>query len=140
MRDRDIMLNIKTTQNIAGQEPMVLDFVTEGKLREEDELTYLSYQESDLIGIEGQESILIIDKDKVTMRKKGPYKTDDMVFVKGHKDVGIYSTDYGDFSVEFFTKRLYKDVKYEGGKVQIEYDLAIQDLSQSENTIEIEYK
>lgn len=140
MKDRDIILNIKTTQNIVGQEPLVMDFVTEGKFYQEDNLTYLSYKESELMGIDGQESVLIVDCDKVIMKKKGKYNTDDMVFIKGHKDVGVYSTDYGDFSVEIFTKKLFKEVEPDKGRVQIEYDLAIKDLSQSENTIEIEYK
>lgn len=139
-RNRDIMLNIKTTQNIPGEEPLIMDFVTEGKLIEEDGLTYLTYEESDVLGISGQEAVLIIEDNRVIMRKNGPYNTDDMVFVQGKKDTGVYSTDFGDFNVEFFTRSLQKDVAYESGRVFIQYDLAIRNLSESENTIEIEYR
>lgn len=139
-RNRDIVLNIKTTQNISGEEPLILDFVTEGKLIEEDGLTYLTYEESDVLGVSGQEAMLIIEDNRVIMRKNGLYNTDDMVFAQGKKDMGVYSTDFGDFNVEFFTKSLKKEIAYESGRVYIEYDLAIRNLSESENTIEIEYR
>ena len=72
---KDIMLKItgKTVTQDEGSEKHenIMEFVTAGQLYRRGTTTFIKYPESELSGLEGCTTSLIITKDKVKMRRTG---------------------------------------------------------------------
>ena len=106
---KDIMLKItgKTVRQDEGREKHedIMEFVTAGQLFHRGSTTFIKYPESELSGLEGCTTSLIITKDKVKMRRSGNALAADteMEFKKGERFYGMYETPYGPIGMELLT-------------------------------------
>ena len=69
--EKEVVISIKGMQNFEGALPDVIELVTEGRLVRDGESYTLSYQESELTGLEGTTTRVHIDGGRVTLLREG---------------------------------------------------------------------
>ena len=93
--------------------------------QEEDGVGVLSYQESELTGLEGTRTSVMVMPNQVVVDRDGML-TGRMIFREGMKDSYPYSTPYGQMMLGIDTRRIHHNFNENGGDVEIDYitDLA----------------
>ena len=143
---KDIMLKItgKTVRQDEGSEKHedIMEFVTAGQLYHRGTTTFIRYPESELSGLEGCTTSLIITKDKVKMRRSGhPLAADtEMEFKKGSRFYGMYETPFGPVGMELLSidGTGLTDAGEGRQKLSIDYHISLHGLMESRNKLELE--
>jgi len=131
-----VTLRVKSIQKTKGEEEQVIDLVTEAKMVTEDGLIYLSYEESDLSGIEGAKTQLEIGDDFMRMQR-AYHGVTEMFFELNKRSISEYHTPYGKFKLESMTRSLAICLE-PVLRVDIEYDISLQSMFESTNSLQIE--
>ena len=63
--EKDVVISIKGTQRYDNNDPDVIELVTQGRLTREGESYTLSYQESELTGLEGTLTTIQVDGEQI---------------------------------------------------------------------------
>lgn len=128
----NVIISIKGSQT-NGKASDEMELVTEGKLvrRGEDSYT-ISYEESEMTGLEGTTTVLHIDGPRVTLLREGTFNSQ-MVFEEGCRHLSMYETPYGSLSVGIDTRRMKNTVDESGGDLEIDYAIEIDNLLAGRN-------
>lgn len=123
----NVIVSIKSSQ-VNENGPDVMELVTEGKLVRNSENSYtISYEETELTGLEGTTTVLRIEGPRVTLLREGTVNSQ-MVFEEGRRHLSMYETPYGSLSVGINTRRMKNTVGESGGDLEIDYALEIDNL------------
>ena len=136
----EIKLRIIGTQRDEEGEENKIELVTEGKLYRKDGADYITYEESEISGMENSRTRLKLEKDRVQMKRMGQ-SSSEMVFCKEQIHTLDYKTPYGIFKMQISTESLEVEIREElvGSTVELSYTLAMVDSSSStENKLKIE--
>lgn len=115
-----------------------LEFLTEGDLYKESDGACVTYEESEVSGMEGTVTTLRVDKQKVSVIRLGTTNSI-MEFESGKRNLTWYSTPFGDVTMGILTKDVmvnYNDLK-EPTKVMIDYNIEIEGITNSQNVLNI---
>ena len=83
--DKSVIISIKGKQSYEDVEDETIELVTEGLLNKEGEGEYtLSYQESELTGLEGTLTTFQVEPDCITLLRMGEFNSQ-MVFQPGRR-------------------------------------------------------
>ena len=136
MKD-NAMISLKTLQNIDGSDEVnEIELQTKGKFAEKNGKFYIIYEESELTGFEDTTTTIKVSKDAVSMTRSGKYNSK-MVFRKGEKCLCSYATPYGVIPVGVNPVLLESNFGEEGGKVNIEYILDIDNREYLKNRLDL---
>lgn len=102
----------------------IIEVVTPGKFYKKDEDYYAVYEETEISGMEGTTTTLKINKNTLTLLRKGTTNTK-MVFEEHFKDTSLYSTPHGVLELLVDTKQLQIEISDRGGEVKVNYDMSI---------------
>ena len=80
--DNNVVLSVRGRQRYADQEPEEIELVTEGVLEQDGTAWKLSYEESELTGLQGVSTTFLIDQKNVTLKRTGRLNSQ-MVFQEG---------------------------------------------------------
>lgn len=119
------MLTIQGRQSYAGQEPDVIELVTEGEMEFVDGGWEIGYQESDLTGLDGVTTRFRVEPERVTLTRTGALHSQ-MEFVIGQSHDSLYQMPFGALMMTVTTRSLFFDILPEGGSIDILYDIAIE--------------
>ena len=122
---KKVMLSIVGKQSYEGQEPDVMELVTEGSLEFCDGGWNISYQESNLTGLQGVTTTFRVETDKVTLVRTGPLRSV-MVFQVGQSHDSLYELDFGALMITVTTRHLFFDILPDGGCIDLIYDIEIE--------------
>jgi len=132
------MIKIKSTQTPQGEDPEVIEFMTEGKHYLKHGSHYIVYDESELSGMEGCTTTLKMTDDVIKMRRYGG-ATSELLFEKGKRNSSDYVTPYGTFKLQILTREMEWHISEEcKGKIYVKYDLSMQSVMESTNILDIE--
>ena len=120
-----VMLRIHSTQNYEDQEPDVIELVTEGTLEHRNDVWEVSYEESDLTGLEGVTTIFKVSKRGATVRRTGKL-TSVMIFREGIRHESLYQSEVGTFMVCVTAQKIACDMSESGGTIDITYTIEIE--------------
>ena len=135
--ENNVIISIQGRQSFEDQEPEVIELVTEGQLAPDGEDGYtLSYQESELTGLEGTLTTFQIEPDRVTLLRVGEVNSQ-MVFQEGRRHLSMYDTPYGALSVGINTKKMRARLNAAGGQIEIDYAIEIDHAVAGENLFHI---
>ena len=138
--EKDVIISIKGTQAVDDAPPEVIELVTEGQLRGSEREGYtLSYQESELTGLEGTLTTIQVDGKQVTLMRVGEF-TSQMVFQEGRRHLSMYNTPYGAMAIGVNTRHLLADLTDQGGDIEIDYAIEIDHAVAGENTFRIDVR
>ena len=76
---KTVLLSICGKQSYPGQEPDTIELVTEGLLEATETGWILTYEESDLTGLQGVTTTFQVEPGVITLTRKGPLNSQ-MVF------------------------------------------------------------
>ena len=124
--EREMLLTIEGTQRFHGEEPETTKLVTDGTLRKEGGVLFLSYAESELTGMRGTLTTFRIEKDRVTLTRTGTVESV-MSFVVGQEDRSLYDVGFGALMITVRTERIDCQMDENGGYLEVAYAISIED-------------
>ena len=137
--EKDVIISIKGTQKYENADQDVIELVTEGRLEREGGSYTLSYQESELTGLEGTLTTFQIEPERVTLLRVGEYNSQ-MVFEEGRRHMAMYNTPYGAMTVGVNTRHLLAELDDQGGDIEIDYAIEIDHAIAGRNILQIKVK
>ena len=120
-----VVLSIRGTQRYADQEPEVIELVTEGTMSFRDGGWDISYEESELTGMEGVTTTFRVEPDKITLTRTGNLRSE-MVFQKGVPHESLYQMAFGALMITVQATFLYFDIVPDGGTIDLSYTIDIE--------------
>lgn len=139
MKPVPVMLRIRSTQNYEGQEPDQIELVTEGKLGRENDVWEISYEESDLTGLEGVTTVLRIGSRGATLRREGKVQSR-MIFQEGVRHESLYQVEFGVLMISVVARRIGFDLTEQGGIVDLTYGIEIEQTAVGEVSYHLEIR
>ena len=132
----NVIISIKGTQVSAEGGPDEMELVTAGVLNQEGEGRYtISYEESELTGLEGTTTVVRVDGPRVTLLREGSINSQ-MVFEEGQRHLSMYETPYG----SILTRRMRSTLGEAGGDLEIDYAIEIDHLLAGQNIFRMNVK
>ena len=122
---REVVLSIRGTQTYEGQEPDVIELVTEGTMEFRNGGWDISYEESDLTGLAGVTTTFRVEPGKVTLDRKGALKSR-MIFEENVVHESLYQMEFGTLMLTVEAKFLWFDILPEGGTIDLTYAISIE--------------
>ena len=136
---KDVMISVESTKEDADGDSESMSFVTEGTLGCEDGQCKITYQESEVTGMDGTTTILQVEKDSVLLIRNGTLSSL-LVFEKGKTHLSEYDTQYGIIQIGVTARRVQVDMTDKGGKVQIDYLLEYNGAQGGRNSISMDVR
>ncbi|BDF10958.1 hypothetical protein CE91St49_03050 [Emergencia timonensis] len=138
---KDIMLKITGKQFSGDISEDQMEFITEGKLYEKGDSTYLIYDESEFSGFPGCKTTLKLTGDCIRMKRIGSEVGFGMEFIfeKGKRFNSKYHTPYGNLDMEVLTNDVVNNLTEEGfGDINIDYHVSLNGMAEGRNRLKIE--
>lgn len=122
---RNVVLSILGRQNYVGQELDTIELLTEGVLEKTPTGWRLSYEESDLTGLEGVNTTFLIEGRVVTLTREGRLNSQ-MVFREGVPHDSLYQMEFGTFMLTVCATRVSANITDDGGTIDLVYNIEIE--------------
>ena len=136
----NVIISIKGKQLYAESGPDEMELVTSGTLKRDSQGGFtISYQESELTGLEGTTTKLHIDGGRVTLLREGNTNSQ-MVLEECRRHLSMYETPFGELSIGINTKRMRSTVDEAGGDLEIDYAIEIDNLLAGQNLFRMNVK
>ena len=120
-----VVLSIRGTQTYEGQEPDVIELVTEGTMEFRDGGWDISYEESQLTGLEGVTTTFRVEPGTVILERTGNLRSR-MVFQKDVPHDSLYQMSFGTLMITVCAKHLFFDIVSDGGVIDLVYTIDIE--------------
>ena len=134
-----VVLSIRGRQSYLDQDPEVIELVTEGVLESHDGGWDLSYEESDLTGLQGVTTTFRIEPGKIVLSRTGKLNSQ-MVFQEGVTHDSLYQMEFGALMLTVRGKRVWYDLTEEGGIVDLLYAIEIEQTAAGEIDYHLEIR
>ena len=115
------------------------ELMTDGEYEQKNEVSTFSYMESELTGFNGLLTTFDVEPDRVVLRR-GEGVVGDMVFSENKKHHFLYETPYGSITMGIDTLSIKKNMRNDGGRLEIRYDIKVDNMAVSQNLFEIDIK
>ena len=132
----NVIISIKARQLYDEQEPDCMELVSAGTLEQTAEGYTLSYEESELTGLEGTTTVLQVREKEVSLLRQGEVNSL-MVFEEGRQHVSVYDTPAGALTISVNTRRLRSDLGPQGGDIEIQYTIDIDNAMSGLNLFQV---
>ena len=119
------VLSIRGRQTYAGQEPEVIELVTEGTMVFRNGGWDISYEESALTGLEGVTTTFRVEPGKVTLTRTGKLQSE-MIFEEGVPHETLYQMAFGTLMMTVKATFVFYDIVEDGGTIDLSYNLDIE--------------
>ena len=134
--DKEVVISIKGIQKYEGALPDVVELVTEGRLARGGDSYTLSYQESELTGLEGTLTTIQVDGEQVTLMRVGEFNSQ-LVFQEGRRHFSMYNTPYGAMTIGVNTRHLLAQLTDQGGDIEVDYSVEVDHALAGRNVFRI---
>ena len=132
-----VLLTIRAEQHYEDMEPDSMELMTEGTLvRTGEGWLVLSYQESELTGLEGTTTTFEIRGPQVILTRTGGVNSQ-MVFEEGRQHTSLYETPFGELAVDIQTSRLRHSLTDRGGLMDLRYSISVDHSVTGRNAFKI---
>jgi len=122
---QEVVLHIRGSQTYDGQEPDVIELVTEGTMELTDGGWDISYEETELTGMDGVTTTFRVEPGKVILRRTGKLRSE-MVFQEGVQHESLYQLDFGALLMSVTAKQVFFDIVPDGGVIDLSYSIEIE--------------
>ena len=137
--EKEVVISIKGMQQYEGALPDAVELVTAGRLARDGTGYTLSYQESELTGLDGTLTTIQVDGEQVTLMRVGEFNSQ-LVFQEGRRHLSVYNTPYGAMSVGVTTRHLLAELSDRGGDIEVDYFIEIDHALAGRNVFRISVK
>ena len=122
---REVTLAIEGRQTYPGQEPEIIELVTEGIMEFRNGGWDISYEESELTGLAGVTTTFRIEPGKVTLTRKGALSSV-MIFQENVVHESLYQMPFGALMLSVKATHVFFDIVPDGGVIDLSYDICIE--------------
>ncbi|MBQ8909584.1 MAG: DUF1934 domain-containing protein [Oscillospiraceae bacterium] len=122
---QDVVLSLKGQQTYMGQEPDVIELVTDGTLEKVSNGWKLSYEESALTGLEGVQTTFMLEEGCVTLTRTGKLNSQ-MIFREGVSHESLYQMEFGALMISVCATAISWELSQDGGTVDLKYKIEIE--------------
>lgn len=122
---RPVVLSLRGTQTYEGQEPDVIELVTEGTMEFRDGGWDICYEESQLTGLEGVTTTFRVEPGVVILERTGNLRSR-MVFEKNVPHDSLYQMSFGTMMITVCAQYLFFDIVEDGGVIDLLYSISIE--------------
>ena len=123
MRMKDVIISVTGVQN-SQDGPDSLQLVTAGKYGVDSDQICLTWEESELTGMEGTRTSITVQPRSVVLSREGKLNTS-MEFLEGKKSYFLYETPFGSATMGLDTQRIRSSFDLHGGNREIEYTVDV---------------
>ena len=131
-----VLLSIRGEQYFDDIDPDATELMTEGTLELTDGGMVLSYQETELTGMEGTTTTFEVKGPQVILTRTGTVNSQ-MVFEEGRQHTSLYETPFGELTVDIQTSTLKHNLTQRGGVMEIKYSIAVEHTVTGRNCFKI---
>lgn len=125
---RKVILSVCGKQSYPGQEPEIIELVTEGTMTAFDGGWDLSYEESDLTGLNGTTTSFRVEPGCITLTRKGPLSSR-MIFREGVHHESLYQMPFGAMMISVCASKVQYDLTDRGGRIDLVYVIEIENTA-----------
>ena len=137
--EKQIILFVRGEQTYDSVSPEVTELATEGLMTIEGEEVTLTYQESEITGMEGTTTRFIVRGDTVVLERTGMIVSR-MEFKQGERSSSFYETPWGTMAVDIATTKLAHRLTERGGVMEIAFTIAVNHQVTGENRFKVRVK
>ena len=123
--NKSVILSLEGKQYYPGQEPEVIQLVTEGTMDFREDGWDICYEESDLTGLAGVTTTFRVEAGQVTLRRTGKLRSE-MVFREGIAHDSLYQMEFGTLLITVCAKQIEAEICSTGGTVDLVYSVEIE--------------
>ena len=128
-----VLMTIRSEQHFEDMEPDSIELMTgSGGI-------LLTYQESELTGLEGTTTSFEICGPQVILSRTGSVNSQ-MVFEEGRQHTSLYETPFGELAVDIQTSRLRHNLTEQGGLMDLRYSISVDHSVTGRNAFKIRVK
>ncbi len=120
-----VVLSIRGRQSYGGQDPEVIELVTEGTMEFTKGGWDISYEESELTGMAGVTTTFRVEPGKVILTRRGALNSQ-MIFEEGTTHDSLYQMDFGALMLTVKATSVYYDIVPDGGTIDLVYNINIE--------------
>lgn len=121
--EKSAIISVRSFSDLNQDE--VIEVVTPGKFHLGESEFKAVYEESEISGMDGTTTTLVIKDDALILEREGSTTTR-MEFKKGEEVVSLYNTPYGMMNINISTKELDIDMDDDGGVIYTKYILGLE--------------
>jgi len=122
---KTVLLSICGKQNYPGQEPDRIELVTEGTLEKTENGWILTYEESDLTGLQGVTTTFRVAPGVIQLDREGPLNSQ-MVFREGVPHDSLYQMAFGALMITVCATQVRYAITEAGGTIDLLYSIEIE--------------
>ena len=131
-----VLLSIRGEQYFDDIDPDATELMTEGTMVLTEDGMVLSYEETELTGMEGTTTTFEVKGPQVILTRTGTVNSQ-MVFEEGRQHTSLYETPFGELTVDIQTSTLKHNLTQRGGVMEIKYSIAVEHTVTGRNCFKI---
>lgn len=139
MMEKQIILFVRGEQTYDAVAPEVTELSTEGVMTIDGEEITLTYQESEITGMEGTTTRFTVRGDMAVLERTGTIVSR-MEFTRGERSSSLYETPWGTMVVDISTTKLTHRITERGGVMEIAFTIAVNHQVTGENRFKVRVK
>lgn len=120
-----VTLSIRGQQSYPGQDPDVIELVTEGTFEDIEDGWKLCYEESELTGLAGVSTTFQIQGKTVTLIRTGKLNSQ-MVFQEGVPHDSLYEMEFGALMLTVCAVQVETNLTQAGGVIDLKYSIEVE--------------
>ena len=133
---KKVTIFIKGCQKSQESDDECFELTTDGEYTREGGVTSFSYTESELTGYVGKQTTFSVEDDMVVLTRADGMNGK-LIFSRAQKHNFLYETEFGSMMMGVDTHNLSQNFNEDGGELEIEYDIDVDNVVISRNTFEI---
>ena len=139
--EKDVVISVMGMQKYEKQDSDKVELVTEGRLIREAGNYVITYNESDMTGLEGTVTTIQVnpEQDQITLIRVGQFNSQ-MVFQEGRRHLSMYNTPYGAMAIGVNTRHMYAELNDVQGEIEVDYNIEVEHSVAGRNIFKISYK
>jgi uncharacterized beta-barrel protein YwiB (DUF1934 family) len=135
--ESNVILSVVGLQINDGDEPDVMEMITEGTYRKKGDAHYISYKESEWTGMEGTTTTIKATCDELTLIRNGSVNSQ-FIFQQGKKHLSHYDTGFGAVTVDILARNVEIDIGEHSGNIRLGYEMMINEGARIFNDVVME--
>ncbi len=122
---KDVYLTIRGRQEYPGQEPEIIELMTNGTMEFSQGGWDICYEESALTGLEGVQTTFRVEPNRVVLSRTGALNSQ-MVFQQGIAHDSLYQMPFGALMLTVQATSVFYDIVPDGGVIDLSYQISIE--------------
>lgn len=134
--EKQVLITVDSKMDDMSGRNDTMSLVTEGKLSVENDEYVLSYEESQITGLDGTTTIIRASNDSVTVIRHGSVSTM-MLLEVGKTHLTDYQTQYGSVMLGITAQKVNVDMNENGGRIDVDYIVEYNQAYGGRNSISV---